>query len=746
MTAGPTFPTSDSPRERPSAGASAKPDPSLEDAEFESRWGGLPGQSNGEGSAPTDSDIDRASGRPGASAKPDYRWRDSTLAPADAPPEVPDQGLEGERATASAPVLDPALDPAPEAALDSAPDGVGVPPELEPTPRRSRFSWVPWNFLAHAATWIAAIALLAGAGYAAWWVIEPQLTKPYVYDEAAFSFAGHAVATTGLPLSNVGHMQAEIPGDFSKRFNWALWHPPAYVFTLGWAFREFGETEYTARMVGVLCNAVAALFAFLAGTIALSSRTRAAPLYAAAGAAMYVTNPFVIQSALLLDIDGTVLVASISLLLLLYTVLLRLRTSLKSPWTWLVVGMTASAFGLSLWCKMTTAFALPAAAAVYRILGTKPWRPWRLLIELPLIPGIGAGLFLGTWWLACQSTGMPFMLPFQILDHELRDAAGSTSSWRENPRVVLDLLSYVGLWVSPYLILLFVGSGLARVADLVVRPFVVGWQRIARKSVSGDPWGMWGPDFALMCGAGIGALYLIKLAASFPKYHITMMPFWAVGIAFLLFRYVKRVTWWELPLYGVVAAGMAGYFSSFVGDKFVLFGGYDFVFPLLVWPAALGFAFLLLCAVLGRHHLARQLTILGILLTLGWSWGVNSAQRMADYSTAYNYRTAGQKETAAYLSRILRPNQVYISSRDVAYYTTDQLYVDQDTWWEHLARLDAAGIKTFDGRIAGYDRVDVVCLFLWDPNLGAIVHSYLDELYEVSFQSLPFVVFVRTSP
>ena len=42
--------------------------------------------------------------------------------------------------------------------------------------------------------------------------------------------------------------------------------------------------------------------------------------------------------------------------------------------------------------------------------------------------------------------------------------------------------------------------------------------------------------------------------------------------------------------------------------------------------------------------------------------------------------------------------------------------------------------------------MDVVALFLWDPNLGRIAHDYLAELYEVSYQQGPFLVFVRTSP
>ena len=640
--------------------------------------------------------------------------------------------------------------------LDVPPDPLhdGTPPDTgtasaTPEPAVARRTWrrrVPWGPLQSGAAWVAALVVLFGAAYTAWWFIQPQLHKPFVYDEAAFAFAGHAVAETGVPLSNVGHMQTEVPGDFSKRFNWALWHPPLYVFTLGWAFSRWGETEQTARLVGVACNAIAALFAFGVGTLALRGRTRAAPLYAAAGTAMYLTSPFVIQSALLLDIDGTVLVASISLLAFCYTLLLGSRAGLRSPWYWLLLGMTAGAFGLSLWAKMTTAFALPAAAAIYRLLAKRPWRPWRLLIELPVVIVVGGALFLGTWWLACQAKGMPFLLPFIVLDHELRDAAGSTSSWRENPRVLLELVSYVALWVSPYLIFLFVWSGLARVYDLLVGPVVSGARRVARRAVEREGWGMRPMDLALMAGAGIGAAYLIKLAASFPKYHISMMPFWAVGIAYLLSRYVKRFSWWEPPAYAVVVAGMAGYFVSFVGDKYVLFKGFDFVLPMLVWPAALGLAFLVLSGALGQHHLPRQLTILGLLLTLSWSWGVNLAQSLANYSTAYNYATAGQTEAAAHLDRILRPDQPFIATRDVAYYTKrSQVYVDEDTFWEHLDRIEARGLR-FDGSIAGYPRVDVVELFLWEPTRGERAHAHLDHLYEVEFMSLPYVVFVRTSP
>lgn len=625
---------------------------------------------------------------------------------------------------------------------------VPEPAAGRPSRRAGIAAAVPWGAVSTGGAWLLGVALLCAALAAGWWSVAPQLTKPYVYDEAAFAFAGHAVAQTGLPYSNVGHIQEETPGDFSKRFNWALWHPPLYLYVLGFAFRTWGETETVARTVGVVCNGAVAVLLFVAGTLIARAephvgRARAAPVLAGLSSLLYTTNPLVQQSALLLDIDGTVLVLSITLLTVTYLLLMRSNRPLRHPVTWMLLGLVTFCLALSLWAKMTTSLALVVAAALYRLLATRPWRPWRAMVELPVVGLGGSALFLLTWVLVAWLTHMPFWFPFRILQLEFGEAAGSTGDWRSHPAVLLELASHVALWVSPYLMALFIWGGVSRLADLTLDPLFQLARRTLKQPSAGEPWGARPVDFVLACGAAIGAVYLIKEAGSFPKYHISMMPFWALGAAYVVVRYVKRMSWWEVPAYAVVLAGMAGYFVSFVGDQHVLYRGWGFVTPLLGWPAALGLAFLVLSFTLGRHNLPRQLAILAVMLTLAWSWGVELAQAQADYSTAYNYGTAGQRDAAAHLNTILQPNQPYVAAREVAYYTSDQVFVDQDVWWARIEELSRRGVTRFDGTLLGY-RVDVLALFLWDPTLGQIAHSYLDDEYEVAFQSLPYVVFVRT--
>ena len=634
--------------------------------------------------------------------------------------------------------------PLPPLERELSPDLWGVPDDAagEAPVRRRWWHRLPWDHFARVLAWVLALGLLAGAGAVSWWLIEPQLGKPFVYDEAAFSFAGRAVAQTGLPLSNVGYLQFDMTGDFSKRFNWALWHPPLYVFSLGWAFRQWGETEQTARLLGVACNALAALFAFGMGTIALWGRTKAAPLYAAAGTALYVTNPYVIQSALLLDIDGTVLVASIALLGLLYTLMLRSPLPLRSRWTWLLMGMTTAAFALSLWAKMTTAFALPVCAALYRLVATRPWQPWRALVELPLIPGLGGALYIATWWAACLATGMPFDAPFRILAIELHDARGSGSIYEKLAEMARHA-PYVALWVSPYLLALFIWAGVSRLWAIVTGPVVAGLRRARRRPAEGERWGAWVVDFPLAAGGAILAVYLIKLAASFPKYHISMMPFVPVAVAFLLHRYVRRIAWWEPVVYGVVLAGMAGYFVTFVGDSHVLFRSLEHhAPPLLLWPAGLGAACMVLAMLLGRRDVPRQAAIALLLLTVAWSWGLNQAQRLATYSTAYSYGTFGQREAARHVDALTAPGELYVAARDVAYYARNDNFMDEDTFWLVLSWLESEGITTFDGTIGGRP-IHVLALFLWDPDIGTYAHSFLERLYEMRYQDGPYKVFVR---
>ncbi|MCS7002676.1 MAG: glycosyltransferase family 39 protein, partial [Dehalococcoidia bacterium] len=272
-------------------------------------------------------------------------------------------------------------------------------------PRLARARRSGWLSL----TVVALGLLLFGAAALA--LIWPMLGKPYVYDEVSFAQVAEGVVRTGLPYANVGFMINE-KGELDKQFQYGLWHPPMYVFTLGWWMSVFGISATSARLFGVFTMMLTALFVALTARTALRDHPNRDG-FALWGAALYIFNPLTLQSALLLDIDGTVLTVMLMALVWLYLVV--------QNWGWSGRLLLGVVFALALWAKMTTPFFVLPALVVYRLLQGKVERG---VVEAGAIGVIGVGLFLPSWWIVCRLTGMPFTMPFEVLYREFLDAAG----------------------------------------------------------------------------------------------------------------------------------------------------------------------------------------------------------------------------------------------------------------------------------------------------------------------------------
>ncbi|MGH2369913.1 MAG: hypothetical protein ACRDI2_17165, partial [Chloroflexota bacterium] len=208
--------------------------------------------------------------------------------------------------------------------IPEAPGTVTTPSAAPAAPRRAAV--LPWPAVAIVAGWLLAIGIVAGSFAVAWWLIQLQWGRPYTRDDGALSLV----------------------------------------------LRQWVETEPAARLAGVTSIAVASLLVFATATVVLWRRTRAAPVYAAVGTALYVTNPAVIQSALVLDLGGMALVAALALLAAVYVLLLRSPRPVRSPLTWFLMGLATFCLALSLWAGMASPLLLVAAATLYRVVATRP--------------------------------------------------------------------------------------------------------------------------------------------------------------------------------------------------------------------------------------------------------------------------------------------------------------------------------------------------------------------------------------
>jgi hypothetical protein len=519
------------------------------------------------------------------------------------------------------------------------------------------------------------------------------LHKPLVYDEVNFFFAGQAVAETGRPLANAGFLTHN--GEPGSQYQWALWHPPLYVYTLGLFLKLGGLSEASARWLGIVCGALTGILVYLLALAVLPRAPARMPL-ALLAACLFWVNPLTVQSARLLDIDGTVLLVLVTLLAFLAV---RLVTSGQIRWLWLLM----PALALALWAKLTTPFGLVVALALYRL---QQGKLVAALVE-PLAVALGGGaLFLGSWWAVSAWLGMPFEMPFEVLAAEFLDAAAGSQSLAE-PEALARVAGHVILWASPYLLVLFAWAGLLRARD-----YLTGGRA--------EP-----VDLVLLYGGGIFLLYLVKLAANFPKYHITMMPFVAVGAAYLLSRLASCLDWRDVALGGLALAASGWYFFTSVGDRHLVMSPPPFFDPLVVKPAALLLGLLLAGAVLGRQQIARQVALLLALTALAWAGGVLEHQSAARGSTHYFYGLSGHVEMARFLDSLNdSAEQFYVGAKDVAFYSRNRNFIDLDVLW-HLGLRG----EHLEGELLGH-RIKYVILLTLDPFEGEVLRRTIEGYYD----------------
>ncbi|MEI8195874.1 MAG: hypothetical protein WCI73_08200, partial [Phycisphaerae bacterium] len=125
-----------------------------------------------------------------------------------------------------------------------------------------------------------------------------QAPKKFILDEIDFPIVSQAASLTGTPVYYRGEANAALPGNY---------HPTLYIHSLAAFIKVFGYSEITVRLFGVVC--VLLSLAFIAALARLW--WPAQPGYRRAFfylfGAVFLLHPYVLASALLPDIDSTVL-------------------------------------------------------------------------------------------------------------------------------------------------------------------------------------------------------------------------------------------------------------------------------------------------------------------------------------------------------------------------------------------------------------------------------------------------------
>ena len=507
--------------------------------------------------------------------------------------------------------------------------------------------------------WLA-LLVAAGALYVA--LVALQLNRPLMYDDANFALAARAVADTGLPYGNQGWMSER--GDFSQREQWALWHPPLYVYLEGLLARLGGWTPPVLRLLGMLGGLSAAVLTYCLAMDVTRGPPAMRHVAGSAAASLFLLCPLVVQSTLVLDIDFPLLLPLTLLFLWLY---LRLERT-RGQWLWL-----APLFALLLWAKMTNPLPLLGVALVWQ---TLRGHPLRAALHLVGIGAVGVALFGASWLLVGRWLGFPLDMPFGVNLIQWQDSAEVARYAYSSPDAFIEGLQPAVLWLGPGLAAL----GLAGVA--------VRSASLARR------WRFAGADLLVGLLAVFVLGYVNKYAGWFPKYQVSMAPLLACLAAPLVAH-----AWCMRPrltlVSGLLALGLGAAFSlRIVRDDWALQRTWA-IEPIAGAMLLAG----LLCALLaGLRFRASALSATAALagLTLGWSLGLDLYQASAAYQTDYWYGTTGTVEAADWVDAHLRPDETYAAAKEVAIRSRKQRYVDQD----NLVYFLNAG-RGFDGTWAG---------------------------------------------
>ena len=437
--------------------------------------------------------------------------------------------------------------------------------------------------------------------------------------------------------------------DAGRRYQYALWHPPGYLLALGlWRRLDPGAGDAWLRLFGVACGL---------GTVLLTAalgRLAGGPLAGALAGLVLALSPFAVQSALLLDAEGTLLPLTAAA-----CALLTLRSAgaagggpegrrgERLPAAGPLAGV-AVAFGALLWSKPATGLAIFLVLLTW----TAAQRGAATASRLAVAGAAGAAGAVLLWLALALLAGLPPLRPAQ----DLVAALGQVGGGRPLALVYLVGLIRGAQWLHPLLLCLLVAAPLA----------------LRRHE----------PGAALLAAGGGAALLLLgKLAAGYPKYLAGPLPLLAAVAGAALAGWLAAGGRRPASLVAGTACGAAAgaALAASGPDALVRGAGLE---PLTLWLAA-GAALLALGWRLG----AALPAALSLGLLAGSGLSTAAYQATLPVSTTYFYGAAGQAEAGRWLRRTLPPQTApaVVADREVAYYAGDVHFVDTERWLDALA-------------------------------------------------------------
>lgn len=480
--------------------------------------------------------------------------------------------------------------------------------------------------------------------------------KPLLLDNMDFPAVAARTAQTGLPVYYRGEEKPAALG---------LYHPPLYIYLLAAWMRVFGSAETSVRMFGLVCALLQGLVVLeiLCALFGPRFLRRCMPWFWA----VFLLNPYTVQTASIADIDSTIYGP-----LLCFALLAALRMDWENgvwketPPRFRDYALLSGILTLCFWAKLTTVLLIFPFLFVLFIPRLGVWRSGVTVLALAAISG---GLFYVTYWSYGKATGLNtnFTFEFTWISFVERGTSGT-------PGLIARLTDY------------------RRNLDFMA-PFTIAWTGMLP----------WGAAACVLIWSGLRVLRLrdrraIHYGTLLALALLTTVYYCAKVITFGWAPFKYTAVYWGLLLTAPLVLIFDGFDPS--NAELVTLAPRPWTVPILlsltvlvvapflfsvahvqdvliltpesVWrsmwvivPAA---AFCLGAVGLRWHApVSRFVMLAALVFVIGFQAGVALFQSKADYATTYDYGQTGFLDTVGFIRSETKPTDIIACMKDIGY-------------------------------------------------------------------------------
>lgn len=510
-------------------------------------------------------------------------------------------------------------------------------------------------------------------------LVFSQADKKFVLDELDFPIVAKATSESLKPIYYRGEGNEEHLG---------LYHPPLYIYMLGAHIKAFGFSENTVRSFGLVCTLITALLtAILGSRVSLSRSWVFLPIFVA----LYLSNPYTIANTTLPDIDQSILPP----LMVLY--LIYLFDNKRDRFL-------VTVFFILLWSKLTTPLALIPFSILYwyfqgKSISGAVLRGFRVF-------GIGALVFLLSYWVYCELTNLPFSYTFGFLLHSFSKGSGASEIANVLNKIIQNYSYSIGFvaWITYPFAFLFLVS-------LILNIYKYRSDADTEKVLALGLLTLFVTVF--YCG-------LIAPFGGFFKYPFPVFELACLVVSLTVSPFIQignRVNLYAIGFGCLSAIVTLVLVIRYLGDHRVVANFIETAFVVNIAPFAIVFIVAVIFSFLSRNAAAIFLSImLGCVIGLGV--GVSRYQAVSVYPTKYNYGQLGFDDTVAYLKQNINPGEVVWAMKDIGYYSGNRYiesysyYFDKDVR-QKIIQLSETNVRYFIAtRDVGEDRLDAYPMVL----------------------------------